>query len=220
MEKLIGGLHKFHQDVFRPQREFFERLARGQQPEALFITCSDSRIAPNVLTQTAPGDLFILRNAGNIVPPHGPSAGGEAATVEYAVSALGVRDIIVCGHSGCGAMSALVQPQNADNMPAVRSWLLHAEATRRILQENYRHLQGDALLDAAVQENVLVQLEHLRTQPAVFAALARGDLHLHGWVYRLNTGEVFAYEPGSQQFVALNASEAQAQHGFRTTLNI
>ncbi|MFM2421431.1 MAG: hypothetical protein RL385_6154, partial [Pseudomonadota bacterium] len=110
MSKLIGGLHHFQQHVFRPQREFFEQLEQGQTPEVLFITCSDSRINPNLLTQTEPGELFIMRNAGNIVPPHSHDPGGEAATVEYAIEALNVSDIIVCGHSQCGAMKGLMDP--------------------------------------------------------------------------------------------------------------
>jgi len=215
MQKLIAGLHQFHENVFRRQRDFFERLAHGQKPEALFITCSDSRIAPNVLTQTAPGDLFILRNAGNIVPPYGPYPGGEAATVEYAVAVLHVRDIIVCGHSHCGAMNALLHPEGTEELSAVRGWLVHAETTRRIMRENYRQHGADALLNAAIQENVLVQLEHLRTHPAVLAALARGELNLHGWVYKLESGMVHAYDPAQQQFLPLAPSEAAMPEGAR-----
>src|SRR5947209_1011259 len=110
MQKLVEGVHHFQANIFSPQRELFERLADGQSPVALFITCSDSRINPNLLTQTEPGELFILRNAGNLVPPYGAGPGGEAATVEFATAALGIRDIIVCGHSHCGAMRALLAP--------------------------------------------------------------------------------------------------------------
>jgi carbonic anhydrase len=201
MQKLIHGLHQFQSSVFRSQRELFERLADGQSPEVLFITCSDSRINPNLITQTGPGDLFILRNAGNIVPPHGAANGGEAATIEYAVAALGVRDIIVCGHSHCGAMKGLLDRDSVKELPAVAAWLGHAEATRRVMTENYKHLSGKELLTATVEENVLVQLENLRTLPAVAARLARRELSLHGWVYKIETGEVFAYEPGEGQFL-------------------
>lgn len=181
----------------------FEQLAKGQNPDTLFITCSDSRIDPNLLTRSKPGDLFILRNAGNIVPPHGAANGGEAATIEFAVAALGVKDIIICGHSHCGAMKGLLQPETVASLPSVASWLSHAETTRRIVRDNYRHLEGDRLVTATVEENVLVQLENLRTLPSVASRLVRGDLHLHGWVYKIETGEVFAYDKTSGQFVPL-----------------
>jgi len=203
MQKLIAGLHQFQAQTFSSQRELFERLAQGQSPEALFITCSDSRINPNLITQTQPGDLFILRNAGNIVPPHGAANGGEGATIEYAVDVLGVKDIIVCGHSHCGAMHGLLQPDSLANLPAVSAWLSHAEATRRIIRANYSHLDGHERLTAAIEENVLVQLENLRTLPSVAAKLAKGELHLHGWVYKLETGEVFTYDAKDGQFKLL-----------------
>lgn len=203
MQRLIQGIHQFRQDSFRPLQGLFEKLAKGQRPETLFITCSDSRIDPNLLTQSKPGDLFILRNAGNIVPPHSSANGGEAATIEFAVTALGVQDIIICGHSHCGAMYGLFKPELLDNMPAVASWLQHAGSTARIVKENYAHLEGPQLLTAAVEENVLVQLENLRTLPAVAARVMSGELKLHGWVYKIETGEVFAFEPQSEQFVPL-----------------
>lgn len=206
MQKLIQGLHHFQSDVFSSQRELFERLAHGQSPDALFITCSDSRINPNLITQTGPGELFILRNAGNIVPPYGAANGGEGATIEYALTALGVRDIIVCGHSHCGAMKGLLHLDTLGELPAVRQWLTHAEATRRIARENYTHLCDGPLLTATIEENVLVQLENLRTHPAVAAALARKQLNLHGWVYKIETGEVFAYDSQQEQFLPLTAS--------------
>ncbi len=181
-------------------------MAGGQTPEALFITCSDSRINPNLLTNTAPGELFILRNAGNIVPPWGHDNGGESATIEYAVTVLGVRDVIVCGHSHCGAMQGLIDPTSVAELPAVRRWLSHADATRRVLMDNYSHLSGEALETVAVQENVLAQIENLRTHPCVATAVAKGALHLHGWVYKIETGEVFTYESASEQFVPLATS--------------
>lgn len=203
MQKLIQGIHQFRETDFRPMQALFEQLAKGQNPETLFITCSDSRIDPNLLTRSRPGDLFILRNAGNIVPPHGAANGGEAATIEFAVAGLQVKDIIICGHSHCGAMKGLLQPESVASLPAVASWLSHAETTRRIVKDNYKHLDGDRLVTATVEENVLVQLENLRTLPAVASRLVRGDLHLHGWVYKIETGEVFAYDLTSGQFVPL-----------------
>lgn len=203
MQKLIQGIHQFREEDFRPLQGLFEQLSKGQNPETLFITCSDSRIDPNLLTRSRPGDLFILRNAGNIVPPHGAANGGEAATIEFAVAALGVKDIILCGHSHCGAMKGLLQPETVASLPAVSSWLSHAETTRRIVRDNYGHLDGDRLVTATVEENVLVQLENLRTLPAVASRLVRGDLHLHGWVYKIETGEVFAFDLTTGQFVPL-----------------
>jgi carbonic anhydrase len=171
----------------------------------LFITCSDSRIDPGLLTQTQPGELFILRNAGNLVPAYGAVSGGEAATIEYAIAVLKVRDIIVCGHSHCGAMGGLLDPQEIEGLPAVRTWLNHAEATARIIKENYGHIvEREARLTATVEENVLVQLENLRTHPAVAAALSRDELKLHGWVYKFETGQVFAYDPQQGQYLSLD----------------
>ncbi len=203
MQKLIQGIHDFQQTNFRPLQGLFEQLARGQSPETLFITCSDSRIDPNLLTRSQPGELFILRNAGNIVPPHGAANGGEAATIEFAVAGLGVKDIIVCGHSHCGAMKGLLEPEAVASLPTVSAWLAHAATTQRIIRDNYRHLDGNRLLTATVEENVLVQLENLRTLPSVASRLVRGDLHLHGWVYKLETGEVFAFDLGQGQYVPL-----------------
>jgi carbonic anhydrase len=218
MNKLVQGLHHFQQHVFRPQREFFETLAAGQRPEVLFIACSDSRINPNLITQTDPGELFIVRNAGNIVPPHSHDPGGEAATIEYAIDALGVSDVIVCGHSQCGAMKALIQPELVAEMPIVATWLENAEATRRIMHSNYKHLSGDDLLEVVVAENVLVQIEHLRTQPAVAAALARGALRLHAWVYTIESGEVFAYDPESGQYERIEGQLVPVVQGKRSTI--
>lgn len=203
MQKLVQGVHAFQSNIFRTQSEFFERLSDGQNPQALFITCSDSRINPNLITQTDPGDLFIIRNAGNIVPPHGAANGGEGATIEFAVAGLGVPDIIVCGHSHCGAMKGLLEPAALKDLPAMTSWLSHAEATRRIVREKYTDRTNSALLTTTVEENVLVQLENLRTHPTVAAGIARGRLKLHGWVYKFETGEVFAYEPERGQFVPI-----------------
>nr|WP_230682470.1 carbonic anhydrase [Gimesia maris] len=186
----------------------FETLVDGQNPLALFITCSDSRINPNHLTQTKPGELFIQRTAGNIVPPYGAVFGGEAATIEYAVSALKVKDIIVCGHSHCGAMGGLLDPALLEKMPAVKSYLQHAESTRRIVDENYSHLTDpQKRLVLTVQENVLVQIENLKTHPSVAAAVSRGELKLHGWVYKFETGEVYNYNPDEGQFLPIQDEE-------------
>ena len=206
MQKLVHGLHHFQQHVFGSQRAFFERLADGQAPETLFITCSDSRINPNLMTQTNPGELFILRNAGNIVPPHSHDPNGEAATIEFAVEALGITDIVICGHSQCGAMKALVDPSPLADMPILAAWLANCEAVRRIAKSRYA-------------QNVLVQIEHLRTQPAVAAALARGKLRLHAWVYTLETGTVYAYDSEQGQYAPIVGKQLpvlQQAHAPRT----
>lgn len=209
MQKLVEGLHRFQSELFGSHRELFERLAKEQRPEVLFITCSDSRISPNLITQTVPGDLFILRNAGNIIPPHGASNGGEAATIEFAVAGLGVSHVVVCGHSHCGAVKALLnKPEDLTDLPALRGWLNHAEATRQIIRDNYRHLAGDALVTAAVEENVLVQIENLRTHPVVRSRLSRGKLQLYGWVYKFETGQVFQYDSERGQFLSVTDAPA------------
>jgi carbonic anhydrase len=205
----MQGLHHFQTAIFGSQRELFERLAKGQSPETLFITCSDSRIDPNLLTQTEPGELFILRNAGNLVPPYGASQGGEAATIEFAVAGLGVKEIIVCGHSHCGAMKGLLDPPPAKDFPALTHWLSHAESTRRVVRDKYAGREGASLLNVTIQENVLAQLENLRTHPVVASGLAQDKLKLHGWIYKIETGEVFAYDPQSSQFQLLTEQPAQ-----------
>lgn len=209
MQKLIDGFHKFHAEVFGARRDFFEALADGQRPETLFITCSDSRINPNLLTQTDPGELFILRNAGNIVPAYSPMATGEAATIEFAVQHLGVRQIVICGHTGCGAMKALLDPELVRKSPAVANWLQHGEAARRHVVDNYQHLSGEALQTVMVEENVLSQFETLRTHPAVRTRLSRGELTVHGWVYKMETGEAFQFSEVSGQFEPLRRPGAE-----------
>lgn len=206
MEKLISGIHKFQAAVFAPNLAFFRKLVDGQHPQALFITCSDSRMVPDLICQTDPGELFVLRNAGNIVPPYTPGApSGEAATIEYAIRGLEIKHIIICGHTRCGAMQAVAEPSTTSNMPRVRQWLDHAQASAEIVCTCYSHLTGEARAKVLVQENVLTQLEHLRTHPTVAAALAAGELKLHGWVYKMETGEVFAYDPESGQFTSIAA---------------
>lgn len=202
MKRLIQGLHQFQTNYFSTHRELFELLSQGQHPRVLFITCSDSRIDPNLITQTGPGEMFIIRNAGNIIPPYGATNGGEGAAVEYAVHALGVKDIIVCGHSHCGAMKGLLQIQKLEEeMPTVYEWLKHAEATRRIMKEHYQEYQGEDLLNASIQENVLTQLENLRTYPVIQSRLKNGQVQLHAWVYEIETGQVLEYNPSLGQYV-------------------
>lgn len=200
MKKLVQGVHQFQEHAFQAHKQLFAGLAEGQAPHTLFITCSDSRINPNLLTQAEPGELFILRNPGNLVPRYGQSHSGEAAGIEYALTALSIEHIVVCGHSHCGAMKGLVSPTDLDVLPAMKAWLGQAERTRRVLHENYPEASQADLLNIAIQENVLVQLENLRSHPLVAERLQANRLQLYGWVYKLETGEVFAYDATSGQF--------------------
>ncbi|MEZ4295554.1 MAG: carbonic anhydrase [Polyangiaceae bacterium] len=203
MQKLIDGLHKFQSQIFGSQEALFKKLSSGQSPEVLFITCSDSRINPNLLTQTNPGDLFILRNAGNLVPPYTDGNSAEAATIEFAVAGLGVKHIVICGHTLCGAMKGLLNKDSLDALPSVRAWLGHAEATRRVIEENYTHLEGEARLTAATEENVLAQIENLRSHPSVRSRIAKGAVAVYGWVYKIQTGEVYQFDHDRGQFARI-----------------
>jgi carbonic anhydrase len=212
MQNILNGIFKFQREVVPERRDEFRNLATGQSPEVLFITCSDSRIVPNLITQTRPGELFICRNAGNIVPGYSDVSGGVTATIEYAVMALGVRDIVVCGHTDCGAMKGILRPDLVASMPNVAAWLRHADAVRQVIAENYGGLEGDDLLRAAIQENVLAQLRNLQTHPAVAARLRRGDIAIHGWVYHIGTGEIMTWSEPDQTFVPLSAAQLPVRH--------
>lgn len=206
MQKLVDGLRKFQQEVFPAKKELFESLAKGQQPSTLFITCADSRVVPDLFTSAEPGELFVIRNAGNIVPAWGRQPGGVTATIEFAVVALGVRSIVVCGHTDCGAMKGLLHPENLGALPTVATWLAQADATRQIVMENYKGAGEADLVNAMIRENVLVQLNNLETHPSVAARLARGELSLYGWIYEIATGEVDSYDAAQQRFVRLDGT--------------
>lgn len=209
MQQLIDGVHRFRQEEFGRYRELFQRLSRdGQQPHTLFITCSDSRVLVELITQSQPGDLFVVKNLGNIVPP--ATAAGEtnstAAAIEFAVDMLRVNDIVVCGHSHCGAIAALMRGLPADPpMPHLAEWLKLATPVKPLIEISYTHLGSEeARQRAAEEENVLFALENLRTYPAVQARLADGSLRLHGWFFKIATGELFAYDPERYQFMPLS----------------
>ncbi|MDV2992686.1 MAG: Carbonic anhydrase [Chroococcidiopsis sp. SAG 2025] len=202
MKKLLKGLREFKTNYFSTHTELFEQLAHGQKPRVLFISCSDSRVDPNLITQTDIGELFVIRNAGNIIPPYGAANGGEGAAVEYAIHALGIEQIVVCGHSHCGAMKGLLHLDTLkEEMPLVHDWLKHAEATRRLVKENYKSYNTEELLEIAIAENVLTQIENLRTYPVVHSKLYQGKLKIYGWIYHIETGEVLAYDPDSHSYV-------------------
>ncbi|NCJ05998.1 carbonic anhydrase [Synechococcales cyanobacterium C] len=202
MKKLIQGLREFHDTYVPTHRELLDQLAHGQKPRVLFITCSDSRIDPNLLTHTEIGELFVIRNAGNMIPPYRATNGGEGAAVEYAIAALGIEHIIVCGHSHCGAMKGLMKlNQLQEGMPLVFDWLKHTEATRRLVAENYPDAQGEELLEILVAENVLTQIENLKTYPIIHSRLYKRTLHIYAWIYYIETGEVWAYDPVTHSYV-------------------
>ena len=208
MQKLIEGVHKFHNQEFGSYRALFRRLSQeGQNPHTLFITCSDSRVLAELITQSKPGDLFVVKNVGNIVPPASAtgSTNSTAAAIEFAVQNLKVSDIVVCGHSQCGAMEALLaNSTDDDTLPHLRAWLGLAAPVRKILQTEYAHLhhQSDRAT-AAAEENVLFALENLHTYPVVQTRLANGSLQLHGWFFHIANAELFAFDPGLNQFIPL-----------------
>lgn len=201
MDKIAAGVVGFQARAFAERKGLFGRLAEGQSPEALFITCSDSRIDPNLLTQTEPGELFICRNAGNIVPPHTNHTGAMTASIEYAVGVLKVPHIIVCGHSGCGAMKGAMEPAGLDDFPHVREWLSYARAATLIVKERSGALGPEARLAALTKENVLLQIAHLKTHPHVAVRLATGAAEIHGWYYDIGSGEVLAYDDRKGAFI-------------------
>jgi carbonic anhydrase len=203
MDDIIAGVRTFQRDVYPKYRELFEKLSSGQSPEALVITCSDSRVDPFLFTNAQPGQLFVLRNAGNLVPKYDGIVGGVTATIEFAVVGLRVPNIIVCGHSGCGAMQGLLHPEAITGMPLVGDWLHHhAEPVLEILA-NAGRLGGPDELEQAVDANVLVQLDNLRAHPCVAEAIAEGSVKLHGWVYDIASGAIRAYNDQWRQFGAL-----------------
>jgi carbonic anhydrase len=205
MDSLIQGYEFFRAKVFPQQKPLFEKLAVGQQPEALLLTCSDSRVVPDMILQTRPGDLFICRNAGNIVPPHGEmSGGGVSATIEYAVGVLNVPHIIICGHSDCGAMKAVANDSHLDDMPNVASWLRYSESAKQYVQLSLpEHATPQERLRATIQANVVQQLSHLRTYPSVAARLQSGQIALHGWTYDIAHGTLAAFDAKLGQFMEL-----------------
>lgn len=203
MNRLIRGVHRFYRDVYIPRQDVYKRSLERQAPEALFVTCSDSRLDPQAHVQAGPGELFVLRNAGNLIPPYGTGGGGESATIEYAVAGLGIRNIIVCGHTHCGAMKALFDLDGHAHLPETASWLRHAEVTRQILAGRYKNLPFAEQWAMAVEQNVLSQLDHLRTHPVVAAGLAHDDLRIYGWVSDLERGTIRSYDPSLGRFVNL-----------------
>ncbi|MCU0228383.1 MAG: carbonic anhydrase [Bryobacterales bacterium] len=213
MQQILKGLKQFQREVFPHHRKLYEALSTAQEPRALLITCGDSRVVPTLFTQTKPGDLFICRHVGNIVPPYGGPYGGVSATVEYAVDALHVKHIIVVGHTDCGAMRAVLHPEKMAGLPNVAGWLGYVSAARDIVEALYPDAPEEEKLHQLTERNVLLQLKHLETHPPVAVALARGRLSLHGWMYHLDTGDVDSYDPDTRQFVRITFSDEDAATG-------
>ncbi|UKY55020.1 carbonic anhydrase [Streptomyces inhibens] len=210
MQHLAEGVRRFQQDVFPAQAARFARLATAHTPTALFISCSDARVVPEMITQREAGELFVIRTAGNLVPAYTPGADGVAAGIEYAVSVLGVAEIVVCGHSACGAMTALADRHDLTHLPAIADWLRHADASRARTAGTGRggsrtDAPAGAPVDALVRDNVRAQLANLTTHPSVARALAEHTLTLHGWCFDIATGAVEALDPTSDRFTALAA---------------
>ena len=204
MNELIGRVFNFGKTTFPESSELFGKLTtHGQSPKALMISCADSRIVPEQIMQAEPGDLFVCRNAGNIVPSYATANGGVTSTVEYAVMALGVRDIIVCGHSDCGAMKALSDPTGLETMPNVAAWLKHGASAEHVVSTCHGELEGKARVRAITLENIITQISHLRTHPSVAAGIARGEITLHGWFVDIHAGKILGLNGETGQFMEL-----------------
>lgn len=208
MPKFAAGVVRFQNEVYPEKKDLFEKLALGQAPEALFITCSDSRIETAMITQTDPGELFICRNAGNIVPPHLVHAGGMTASIEFAVAALKVPHIVICGHTECGAMKGAMNPDGLKGLPHVEEWLGYSAAAVETVKYLGEGKSDDEKMKMLLEQNVILQLTHLRTHPSVAARLAQGDLALHGWVYDIKTGEVSAFDEKTNKFTPVDVRYA------------
>ncbi len=204
MAKFIEGVVKFQKEVYPQNQELFEKLSQGQSPEVLFITCSDSRIETGMITQSPPGELFVCRNAGNIVPPHTNHTGGMTASIEFAVSVLKVPHIVICGHTECGAMKGAMNPEGLDSLPHVKEWLGYSKAAVQVVDRIGEKMTPVQRMQELLEQNVILQLQHLKTHPSVAVAMAAGELSLHGWVYDIKSGEIGAYSETAKDFVPVS----------------
>src|ERR1700712_4065341 len=203
LEKLKEGVRKFRAEVYAKHADMYSRAAtETQRPHTLLIACADSRVDPSEITQASPGDIFVLRNIGNMVPAYGEMMGGNSAVIEFAVSALKVQHIVVCGHTDCGAMKALLAPESVKAMPTVTSWLTNAKAALTVAETLHTKVDWRRdLLSVLTEQNVLLQLQHLKTHPAVAGAMAMGDLTVSGWVYDIGRGQVSIAEDNQRDFI-------------------
>ncbi len=200
LARILKGVSTFQTEVYPAQRAMFERLRHGQQPLALFVTCADSRVAPNLITQTVPGEIFIERNPGNLVPHYSEFVGGVSAGVEYAMLVLKVPLVIVCGHTDCGVMKALLHAEQAHAMPGLQQWMRHAsEARHRVLRDHAGEDEGERLRLLA-EYNVLLQMENLKSHPSVHSRLPNREVEIRGWVYDIGDGSIWMADPESGIF--------------------
>ena len=205
MPEFIKGVVQFQNEVFPEKQTLFEKLSEGQSPEALFITCADSRIDTGMITRTEPGSLFVCRNAGNIVPPQlAGHSGGMTASIEFTMAVLEIPHIVICGHTGCGAMQGAMAPEAIAHLPHVREWLGYSKEAVEFIKENCGSLDEDEQVLALTERNVVLQLKHLKSHPAVNERLVAGDVTLHGWIYDIKTGAVRAYDGASDKFDAVS----------------
>ncbi len=214
MKKLIQGIIDFRKRKHPSYKETFKKLALEQRPDVLFIACSDSRVAVNVFASTDPGDLFVVRNVGNLVPPSGMlgmSIGDESelAALEFALLKLGVKDIIVCGHSECGAMHAIFNGRDKVDAPHLRSWLAHGQPSLDLLEACKWEQTDIAPHNRLSQLNVLQQLEHLKTYPIVTERMKAGTLKIHGWWFDIGQAEVYFYSEKDDRFHVFTEENAQ-----------
>ena len=203
LDRIARGVRKFQTEIYPAQREMFERLKRGQEPLAMFVTCADSRVNPNLVTQTDPGEIFIERNPGNVIPPYAEFVGGVTAGVEYAMRALKVPVIVVCGHTDCGVMKALLRPEQVADMPGVQKWMSHAFEARKHMLREFGDAPEEEQLRRMTEFNVLGQIENLKTHPSVSARLLRGEIEIRGWVYDIGDGSIREADPESGRFELL-----------------
>lgn len=206
MKRILEGYTRFRRDVFPQRKDHFHLLADIQQPEVLFITCADSRVVPDLILQTEPGDMFLCRTAGNIVPPHGELPGGVSSTIEYAVEVLRIRHIIICGHSDCGAIKAVLPPNRNEKLarlPLTAKWLGFVDSAWKHLDSAVDKTDTRALHTALIHANVVAQLENLKTHPEVARGLAEQTLQIHGWFYDILTGAIEAWDARQQRFAPL-----------------
>jgi len=201
--RVLGGVDKFRRDVFPAQRQMFESLRVRQDPLAMFVTCADARVVPNLFTQTDPGDIFIERNPGNMVPPYVEFVGGVTAGVEYAMLVLKVPLVVICGHTDCGVMKALLQPKSVEGMHGLQHWMGHGMAARSRMLRLFADVPEEEQLRRLTELNVLAQIEHLKTHPSVRHRLQRKEIEIRGWVYDIGDGSVYEADPASGRFHAL-----------------
>ena len=209
MNPFVTGYRKFRREVYPKNAARYRALAHGQTPKTLFITCADSRVMPSTITQTEPGELFQCRVVGNLVPAHGNPPGGVTSAIEYAVTVLNVENIVICGHSDCGAMRAFSHPEKLAELKSVAAWIGHADSAIAVAKHAHADLDGDAFLRALTLENVVSQLQHLRTHPCVASRLRAGTVKIHGWYYDIGEGTIEQYDSASETFVPLDQFEPE-----------